>query len=143
MKYSQAKLKVLRNEMLQDEDKRPIEWAIVYRDIVNFDTYHPENNEREQIDWRDTIWRFAIGRSLEIWKELNNEKIASSLGELSKFTKRSLPGKLSSSKDKFNKKLANGNWQFMSMKQTPYHKEFKPFSNTAIESCKKRARANK
>lgn len=129
--------------MLRDEDKNPIEWTIVHREIINFDINHPGTNEREIIDWRETIWSFSMGRSLEIWKELNNQKIANSLGQLTKFAQRSLQGKLSSGKGKYYEKLDNGNWKFISLKQTPYQKEFRPFSIEALEHCKKRAKANK
>lgn len=45
--------------------------------------------------------------------------------------------------NKYFKKLANGDWEFIEMKQTSHQKEFKPFSMSAIEKCKERARGRK
>lgn len=81
--------------MIRDEDNNPIEFGQNYRDIINFDTNHPNTNEREILGWRETIWNFSMYRSLEIWEVLSPKKIEASLGELSKFGQSSLKALLS------------------------------------------------
>ena len=95
MSFSKPKLKILINEMIRDEDNNPIEFGQNYRDIINFDTNHPNTNEREILGWRETIWNFSMYRSLEIWEVLSPKKIEASLGELSKFGQSSLKALLS------------------------------------------------
>lgn len=127
--------------MHYEDNGTPICFGFTVRNLVDFDVDHPNSNEKELLEWRDTIWNFAVYRSLEIWKKLPMDKIENSLGTLTKFGQNSLKGKLGSANNKFFKKANNGNWEYITFKQTSHQKEFSPFTNEAIEFCKKRARA--
>jgi hypothetical protein len=140
MQYLTLELKSCAKEQRRDSETGLTYNEISERPLINFELEYPFSNERENIFWRTSIWNLAVYRSLEIWKSLPNNKIEKSIGTLSDSAKKSLKGKLGAGNKHYFKKDENGNWTFIKFKETKYESVFKPFSESAINICKNRAR---
>jgi len=110
--------------------------APIIEPIADLYDYIPDSNI---IAWRDTIWKYAFIRSLEIWKTLPKDKIETSLGGVTNIGMKSLAGKLDKENGKSCRKLDQNKWTFIKFIETSKAK-FKPLSERAIAECKKRAR---
>lgn len=132
-------------EVVEDEDtfeRHKVETETPVAIFTSYDAISPYHNHAS---WCNNIWDFALHRSLEIWNRLSAAEIARSIGELTDFSQRSLNGKLGSGNNRyFTREVKNGTtyWIHQEFKQRSIDKIFKPFSKSAIEYCRERARPN-
>jgi hypothetical protein len=137
--YLKPELKICRLERLKDEDGEYYDGTVEYP-FHQFENIGIPSHSAYHYGWIETVWNFAVYRSLEIWRVLPVQKIQASLGGVTVFGAKSLQGKLGNANRRLLRKRLDGSWEFLNFKQTKHDRAFKPFSEEAIMLCKQRAK---
>ena len=140
MKSCEARLKVCRKKKIYDPEDGTYYIEIERDSIVIFRTENPYNDENDSISWRNTLWKYAFIRSLEIWKKLSFNKLEASLGGLTEEARKSLSGKLGANNGSLCIKGDLNEWKYLKFKEYKKYNPINAFSESAIEICKQRAR---